>query len=98
MVSSNAAASNGSLDNFFMGSFLYNPGEPWLVLNEGKVDVTFNKPGWREGLKYLNRLYAEGLIAPETLLPERRRAEADRRQPGRGRSSARRRAATGASS
>ena len=42
-----------------MGSFLYNPGEPWLVLNaEGKVDFTANKDAWREGLKYLNRLYA----------------------------------------
>lgn len=66
VVSSNSGRSNGSLDNFFMGSFLYNPGEPWLVLNEGKVDVTFNKPGWREGLKYLNRLYAGGLVAPES--------------------------------
>jgi putative aldouronate transport system substrate-binding protein len=57
---------NGSLDNFFMGSFLYNPGEPWLVLDgEGKVDVTFNKPGWREGLKFLHRLHAEGLLAEE---------------------------------
>lgn len=66
VVSANSGRSNGSIDNFFMGSYLYNPGEPWLVLNEGKVDVTFNKPGWREGLKYLNRLYAGGLIAPET--------------------------------
>ncbi len=83
VVSANNGRSNGSIDNFFMGSFLYNPGEPWLVLNEGKVDVTFNKPGWREGLKYLNRLYAGGLIAPEIVLPERRGAEADGRQPGR---------------
>lgn len=57
---------NGSLDNYFMGSYLYNPGEPWLVFNEeGKIDVTFNKPGWREGLKYLNRLHAGGLLATE---------------------------------
>lgn len=46
-----------------MGSFLYNPGIPWLVINEAKVDVTFNKPGWREGLKYLNKLAADGLLA-----------------------------------
>jgi putative aldouronate transport system substrate-binding protein len=67
VVSANNGQVNGSFDNFFMGSFLYNPGEPWLVLNEeGKVDVSFNKPGWREGLRYLNRLHAEGLLAAES--------------------------------
>jgi putative aldouronate transport system substrate-binding protein len=56
-----------SYDSFFMGSFLYNPGTPWLVLDGGgKVGVTFNQPGWREGLRYLNKLYAQGLIAKES--------------------------------
>jgi len=50
------------LDTFFMNSFLYNPGDPWIVLNDGKADVTFTKDEWREGLKYLNGLYGEGLI------------------------------------
>src|SRR5690606_16000187 len=60
-----AAMNRGSLDPYFMGSFLYNPGEPWLVLNEeGRVDFSANKDAWREGLKFLNQLYAEGLIAP----------------------------------
>jgi putative aldouronate transport system substrate-binding protein len=49
-------------DTFFMNSFLYNPGDPWLVVNDGKVDVTFNKDEWREGLKWINSMYAEGLI------------------------------------
>ncbi|MEU4601506.1 extracellular solute-binding protein [Kribbella sp. NPDC023972] len=49
-------------DTFFMNSFLYNPGDPWLVVNDGKVDVTFNKDEWREGLKYIHGMYAEGLI------------------------------------
>jgi putative aldouronate transport system substrate-binding protein len=63
VVSSFGGLTNGSFDNYFMGSYLYNPGEPWLVLSDGRVDVTFNKPGWREGLKFLNRLYAEGLLS-----------------------------------
>ena len=50
------------LDQYFMNAFLYNPGDPWLVVNDGKVDVTFMKDEWREGLKYLNGLYGEGLI------------------------------------
>jgi putative aldouronate transport system substrate-binding protein len=58
---------SGGLDEFFMGSFLYSPGEPWLVVNDGKVEAAFNKPEWREGLRYLNRLYKEGLLAKESL-------------------------------
>lgn len=56
------------LDTYFMNSFLYNPGDNpwsskmWLVVNDGKADVTFNKDEWREGLRYLHGLYAEGLI------------------------------------
>ena len=32
---------------------------------DGTVDVVFNKPEWREGLKFLNKLYAEGLLDME---------------------------------
>lgn len=30
-----------------------------------KLDVVFNKPEWREGLKFLNKLYSEGLLDME---------------------------------
>lgn len=55
------------LDAYFMTAFLYNPDEPWLVLDDDKVDVVFNKPEWREGLKYMNRLMGKGLIAQEAI-------------------------------
>ncbi len=55
-----------SFDSYIMGSFMYNPGEPWLILDNGKVDVTFNKPQWREGLRYLAGLYSKGLIAKQS--------------------------------
>lgn len=35
---------------------------PTLVLNNGKADIQADKPGWREGLKYIKSLYDEGLI------------------------------------
>jgi len=57
---------DATFDKFIMGSFLYNPGTPWLVLDNGKVDVTFNKPGWRQGLQYLNKLYKQGLIPKDS--------------------------------
>jgi putative aldouronate transport system substrate-binding protein len=57
-----AGYKDAPIDPFFMNAFLYNPGDPWLVVNDGKVDVTFDKDEWREGLKYMNTLYGEGLI------------------------------------
>jgi putative aldouronate transport system substrate-binding protein len=62
---------NGPLDRYFMNSFIYNPGQygvggPWLILQNGKVTPVYNTPEWKEGLKYLHRLYAQGLIDPQT--------------------------------
>ncbi|GAB3411180.1 type 2 periplasmic-binding domain-containing protein [Flindersiella endophytica] len=57
--------SENSIDTYFVGSFQYNPGNPWLYLDNGKVDIAVNKPGWRECLQYLNGLYKKGLIAKE---------------------------------
>ena len=57
---------NGALDLFFMNSFTFNPGPPWLILQEGRVSPVYTTPGWQEGLKYLNRLYAQGLIDPQS--------------------------------
>ncbi|HEX6686846.1 MAG TPA: extracellular solute-binding protein [Candidatus Limnocylindrales bacterium] len=54
------------LDTYFMGAYFYNPGEPWLVLNNGKVDVTFNKAQWREGLRYISGLFKQGLLSKES--------------------------------
>jgi putative aldouronate transport system substrate-binding protein len=58
------------LDSFIMSAFLYNPGgttgKPWVVVNDGKVDVVYNKDGWRQGLIFLNRLYKKGLLPKES--------------------------------
>ncbi|MEQ4206788.1 extracellular solute-binding protein [Actinopolymorpha sp. B17G11] len=64
-----SGVSDQPLSNFFMGSFIYNPGPwmdpPWLFLNDSKVDFVANKPEWREGLRYQNRLFSQGLLAKE---------------------------------
>ena len=59
------------LDLFFMNSFIYNPGQenpggPWLILRDGRVTPVYNTPEWKEGLKYLQRLYSQGLIDPQS--------------------------------
>src|SRR5690606_41461588 len=41
-------------------------GNGYTILDNGKVDVVFNKPEWKKGLEFLHKLYDEGLLAPET--------------------------------
>ncbi len=60
-----------SIEGFIMNSFVYTPmlstSTKFLYVNEeGKIDVSFNKDGWKDGLAYMNRLYKDGLIAPES--------------------------------
>ncbi|MGC6588787.1 ABC transporter substrate-binding protein [Paenibacillus sp. Dod16] len=61
---------SSSIDAFLLNSFIYNPvyGSSYkhIFIKDDKLDVAFNKPEWREGLRYLNKLYAEGLLAPES--------------------------------
>lgn len=58
-----------AIDGFLMNAFIYNPiygNTKHLFVKDGKLDVAYNKPEWKEGLKYLNKLYAEGLISKES--------------------------------
>ncbi|TYP76482.1 ABC transporter substrate-binding protein [Paenibacillus methanolicus] len=54
------------VDKFLMNAFIYNPAN-YVYLNNGKADVPFNKPEWKEGLAYLHKLYDEGLLDPQAL-------------------------------
>ncbi|CAM3901692.1 extracellular solute-binding protein [Lederbergia lenta] len=56
---------NGQVEQFIMNSFVYNPPSR-IYLDNGKVNASFNQEGWKEGLKYLNKLYSEGLLADES--------------------------------
>ncbi|SFL36299.1 putative aldouronate transport system substrate-binding protein [Paenibacillus sp. 1_12] len=54
--------SKSDIDVFLMNSFIYDDGNKRMIVNNGKVDVAYNKPEWKEGLKYLNKLYKDGLL------------------------------------
>ena len=57
---------NTSLVNMLralMNPFIYTQNDFW-ILNNGKIDVAFNKPAWREGLRYVKSLIDQGLISP----------------------------------
>jgi len=63
---------HGSLDEYFMNSFIYHPGNKLrLILLDGKVTPIYTQDAWKEGIKYLAGLYAEGLIDPETFTRDR---------------------------
>ncbi|GAA2511191.1 extracellular solute-binding protein [Winogradskya humida] len=61
-------AQDSTLIGYLMGAFAYAPfgasnGIPSLLqLNGDTVETPVDKPEWREGLKYINSLYQEGLI------------------------------------
>lgn len=61
-----AVGSRTLIDPFIMNSFIYDDGMKRMVVKDGKIDVVYNKPEWRDGLRYLNKLYKEGLIASQT--------------------------------
>jgi len=71
-----------AIDGFLMMPFIYNDvsnyasadagGRRRIYLTEaGVVETSYNKPEWRQGLEYMRRLYAEGLMAPESFTLDR---------------------------
>ncbi len=61
---------NSDFVPFLMNSFIFTKsiggGPKYIYLNDGKIDVAFNKPEWREGLEYIHKLYKDGLIAEQS--------------------------------
>lgn len=59
----------GNIASFLMNSFIIDDqidkdSGTFLQVKDGKVDLVANKPEWKQGLLYLNKLYKEGLIDP----------------------------------
>ncbi|PYI56218.1 ABC transporter substrate-binding protein [Paenibacillus flagellatus] len=52
----------GGVDSFLMNAFIYDDMDSYFSLSDGKVRLSAAQPEWREGLRYLRKLYAEGLI------------------------------------
>lgn len=56
---------NSQIWMFLMNSFVYAPPNR-LYLEDGTVTASFVQDGWLEGLKYMNKLHSEGLLAGES--------------------------------
>lgn len=73
--------------DFFMNAFVYDDGGPgaggsWFAVNSGKLSFSPAQPGWREGLRYLHKLYADGLIYPASFTQSLQQAEQIGNSPG----------------
>lgn len=60
---------DSNLDGFLMQPFA--PANAYgLYVEDGIVKTSYTEEGWREGLRYLKKLYDEGLVAPESLVQD----------------------------
>lgn len=60
---------NNNPMDFIMNSFVCYGGvngQNRAYVEDGTVQLAYMQEGYKEGLKYLNRLYAEGLLLPDT--------------------------------
>ncbi len=59
------------LDGFLMNPFQLTSETNKLYVDNGKVTFAPAQEGYKEGLKYLNQLYAEGLLNPESFTQDK---------------------------
>ena len=71
------SGANVQIDGFLMNAFTYNDPNPnntcvYLRVNDdGQIEASVTDPAYREGLRYLNRLYNEGLLYPDSFTQDR---------------------------
>ncbi|KQX48585.1 ABC transporter substrate-binding protein [Paenibacillus sp. Root444D2] len=66
-------ATNGpssTLDLFLTSAFIEKDFNLRFV-KDGKVQVAYNQPEWKDALTYMHKLFAEGLISPQTFTQDR---------------------------
>ena len=61
---------NASVENFLMDAFVYDPGvqsgAKRLFVQDGQVVASYTQDAYKEGLKYIQSLFDEGLIARDS--------------------------------
>ena len=57
---------------FLMNAFIYNRSAGEMlslpIMTDGRVDVSYDKDEWREGLKYMYELQKDGLLSPDSFV------------------------------
>lgn len=57
---------SAAIDGFLMAPFQLTPNTTRMYVDNGVVSYAPVQEGYREGLRYLNKLYTEGLLNPES--------------------------------
>lgn len=52
--------------SFLMNAFIYDDDDKRLLVKDNQVDSILNKDAYREGLRYIHKLYDEGLLYSES--------------------------------
>ena len=60
--SAGATDGRARLHDFLINAFIYNDTRDRLLVTNGRVDTIANKPEYREGIRYVRDLMADGLI------------------------------------
>jgi putative aldouronate transport system substrate-binding protein len=75
-LSGATTAWNGNPLPFIMNSFIYTEPSNYLQRVGSRVEFVANQPEWREGLRFMNRLYADGLLGPEAYIQNQQQLRA----------------------
>ena len=62
---------NNEIEGYILQSFLPYLKGNYLMVTDGKVECAATQEAYKEGLKYLNKLFEEGLIAQESFTMDR---------------------------
>ena len=62
---------SADVQDFLMSAFIYTDGQRFLTADNGTIIFTPDKPEWRDGLRWINRLYTSGLIDSEAFTNSR---------------------------
>ncbi|RTE11245.1 ABC transporter substrate-binding protein [Paenibacillus whitsoniae] len=65
-----ANIANSYIDTFLMEAFI-DSDRNMQFLKDGKITAAYTQPEYKEGLKYINKLFKEGLIDPQSLTQDR---------------------------
>lgn len=69
-LAARGVSENWGIKNFIMSAFIPEGGTGWYA-QDGKVKITAVQPEFKEGIKYIKKLYDEGLLDPDTFIYDR---------------------------
>jgi putative aldouronate transport system substrate-binding protein len=57
-----------AIDLYIMNAFVYDDAKDRLIIRNGKIEVVYDDPEWRDGLRFMNQLYDDGVLYQESFV------------------------------